>query len=250
MSPRPMRKLLLSTRNFGKIREIKSILSGLHFELTTIDEVSGIRPSGVIEETGTTFAENAAIKAETLAKQTDLLTLADDSGLEVDALGGKPGIQSARFVEGPDELRYTRVLELLQGVPPAKRTARFKTAVAVHDPRTGRTYIFEGETEGWITTKPQGTSGFGYDPIFYSSELNKTFGEAELEEKNRVSHRGKALRKVKAFLRKLVREESTATGAGFHEREDNGDLRTNPIASRLAKRQPSRARREKKTTKK
>lgn len=208
-----MRKLLLATRNIGKIREIKSILSDLHFQMTTIDEVSGLGPRQEIAETGTTFAKNAAIKAETLAKQTNLLTIADDSGLEVDALGGKPGVKSARFVAGPDAARYTHVLALLKGVPWQNRQARFKTAIAIHDPESGTTTIVEGKTEGRITVEPRGTYGFGYDPIFYSAELGKTFGEAGLDEKNRISHRGKALRKAKAFLLRLASQDQQSRTA-------------------------------------
>jgi len=198
-----MRKLLLATNNQGKIREIKSLLADLPFDILTINEVKTPSLLKNIQETGATFSQNASIKAKTCAAATQLLTLADDSGLKIDALGGQPGIQSARFVPGPDATRYSRILKLMKGIPHHKRTARFKAAVAIHNPQTGDTTIFEGKTEGWITTKPRGTYGFGYDPIFYSAELGKTFGEAGLTEKNRVSHRARALRQARAFLCKL-----------------------------------------------
>ncbi|MCH7951276.1 RdgB/HAM1 family non-canonical purine NTP pyrophosphatase [Patescibacteria group bacterium] len=195
-----MKRLLIATNNRGKMKEIKSILKDVPLKVVRIWDIDAGSGEIDIKETGTTFAQNAAIKAEALGKVTGLLTLADDSGLEIDALGGKPGVRSARFAES-NKARIEKVLRLLKGVPRAKRSARFKAAVAIYDPETDETKIFEGETAGQITYKPRGNRGFGYDPIFYSTELKKTFGRATLKEKNSLSHRARALAKAKRFLR-------------------------------------------------
>ena len=196
-----MKRLLIATNNRGKMKEIKSILKDVPLKVVRIWDIDAGSGEIDIKETGTTFAQNAAIKAEALGKVTGLLTLADDSGLEIDALGGKPGVRSARFAES-NKARIEKVLRLLKGVPRAKRSARFKAAVAIYDPETDETKIFEGETAGQITYKPHGSRGFGYDPIFYSTELKKTFGRATLKEKNSLSHRARALAKAKRFLRR------------------------------------------------
>lgn len=196
-----MKRLLIATNNRGKMKEIKSILKDVPLKVVRIWDIDAGSGEIDIKETGTTFAQNAAIKAEALGKVTGLLTLADDSGLEIDALGGKPGVRSARFAES-NKARIEKVLRLLKGVPRAKRSARFKAAVAIYDPETDETKIFEGETAGQITYKPRGNRGFGYDPIFYSTELKKTFGRATLKEKNSLSHRARALAKAKRFLRR------------------------------------------------
>lgn len=193
-------KLLLATNNQGKIREIKNLLKNIPIRLVTTKDIINIPKNFNIKETGETFAENAKLKASTLGKMTKLLTLADDSGLEVDALYGEPGVRSARFAKGSDQARIKKVLQLLNKIPFEKRTARFKAVVAIYDPKTRKLITFEGQTEGKITTHPQGTRGFGYDPIFLSTELNKAFGRATLREKNRVSHRARALTKAKEFL--------------------------------------------------
>lgn len=194
------RKLLLATTNLGKIREIKALLEDIPFDIVTVWDIREFPKSIQIEETGQTFTENAKLKAETLGKIGRTLTLAEDSGLEVDVLGGKPGVKSSRFAKGGDPARIAKLLRLMKNVPLSKRTARFKTVVAIHDPLTNKTNIFKGITQGKITTRGLGTSGFGYDPIFYSEELKKTFGQASLREKNRVSHRARALRRAKVFL--------------------------------------------------
>jgi XTP/dITP diphosphohydrolase len=195
------KKLLIATNNLGKIKEIKALLKDIPLDIVAIWDIEEIPNDVKIKETGKTFAENAELKAITLGKMAGILALAEDSGLEVDALGGKPGVKSSRFAKG-DQDRIAKLLRLLKGIPLSKRTARFKTAVAIYDPRTGKTKIFEGITKGIITARPFGTGGFGYDPIFYSEKLKKTFGQASLEEKNRVSHRARALRKAKIFLLK------------------------------------------------
>ena len=128
------------------------------------------------------------------------MTLADDSGLEIDALDGRPGIYSARYTEGTDSDRYNKVLEEMKNIEQKKRTARFTSVVAIYNPKTKNTHTFYGSCEGWIQFEPKGTQGFGYDPIFFSVDLNTSFGEASDQEKNKVSHRGRALQKFKKFL--------------------------------------------------
>lgn len=192
-----MEKLIIATRNKGKIKEIREILKDIPVDLVSLDD-AGLKKD--IPETGKTFEENAILKAKTVGEKTKILTLAEDSGLEVDALNGKPGIYSARYIEGTDKDRYKKVLEELKDVPKERRTARFKAIVALFYPKTKKIDIFEGVSEGYIAEGPKGTNGFGYDPIFYNKELGKTFAEASLKEKNRVSHRAQALQKTKDFM--------------------------------------------------
>jgi XTP/dITP diphosphohydrolase len=189
-------KLVLATNNGNKVREIKSVLGGFFPEVVSMSEC-GLDLD--IEETGTTFAENAAIKAETVCRLTGCAALADDSGLSVDALGGAPGIYSARFAgEGHnDDKNIDKLLSLMSGIK--KRQAKFFTALALIYP-DGRRIEVCGETSGEITEMRMGNGGFGYDPVFFSYELKKTFGEASEAEKNAVSHRGKALEKLKKTL--------------------------------------------------
>lgn len=189
--------LIIATRNKGKIMEIKEILSDIRFEIKSLND---IELDIDVEETGKTFTENAILKAKTIGEKTGLLTLSDDSGLEVDALGGRPGIMSARYCEGTDADRIVKLLKELMGIPKEKRTARFRVVVAIYNPTTKNIQTFEGVSEGYITEKPIGTNGFGYDPIFYNLNLGKTNAQASFEEKNRVSHRARALDKVKEYL--------------------------------------------------
>jgi XTP/dITP diphosphohydrolase len=147
-----------------------------------------------------TFEGNAIIKAMTVGKKTGFLTLAEDSGLEVDALGGRPGVYSARYAPGTDKDRYTKLLQELKDVPNEKRRARFTTVVAIYDPISDKVRTCTGAYEGTITFEPVGENGFGYDPVFFSTELQKTGAQMTLEEKNAVSHRGKAVRKAKEIL--------------------------------------------------
>jgi len=195
-------KLLLATNNKGKIREYKSLLSNLAFELVTLADL-GI--TSKVDEVGGSLEENARLKATSLSEESHLLTLADDSGLEVDALGGKPGPLSARYAgEGAsDEERINYLLSLLKDVPWEKRSARFRCVIAVATP-SGEVELCSGECKGVIALKPKGKEGFGYDPIFYLPELNKTMAELPLEVKNRVSHRGQAARKVYQVLERLT----------------------------------------------
>jgi XTP/dITP diphosphohydrolase len=193
-------KLLLATNNKGKIREYKSLLQGIPFEIVTPADI-GI--ASEVDEAGASFEENAQLKAVPMAGQSGLLTLADDSGLEVDALGGGPGVHSHRFAgEGASDAdRINILLSKLAGVPEKERTAQFRCAIAIASPE-GFTEIFTGICRGVIIDKPRGENGFGYDPIFFIPELKKTMAELALEEKNRVSHRARAAEKAKAFLMK------------------------------------------------
>ncbi len=198
-----MPKLLLATNNPGKAREYKSLLSGVPFELVTPAEV-GI--SAEVEEKGKTFEENARLKATALAAESGLLTLADDSGLEVDALGGEPGTLSARYAgkNASDADRVNYLLAKMQGVPQEKRQARFRCVIAIATPQ-GEVELCSGECEGFIALKPKGNRGFGYDPIFYLPELGKTMAELSPDEKNKVSHRGRAAERARELLKRLTR---------------------------------------------
>jgi len=191
-------KLLLATGNPGKVREYRTLLSGISFELVTLQE-AGINI--VVEETGCTFEENARLKAVTLAKQSHLITLADDSGLEVDALGGEPGVMSARYAgeNASDTDRVNFLLEKMTGIPWDKRTARFKCVIAIATP-AGDVALCNGECHGFISFEPKGDNGFGYDPLFYFPELGKTIAELTTEGKDRISHRARASMKVPEIL--------------------------------------------------
>jgi XTP/dITP diphosphohydrolase len=197
-----MRKLLLATTNRGKIHEYRSLLSGLLFELVAPDEV-GIDIA--VKENYPTYEENATKKAVAYADVRHLITLADDSGLEVDVLGGEPGIRSARAageVAG-DKDRIEHLLGRLKGVPLEKRTARFKCVIAIAIPER-RTELCHGECPGLIALEPRGENGFGYDPVFYLPEFGKTMAELPLEIKNQISHRGKAARKAYRILEQIA----------------------------------------------
>lgn len=195
-----MKKLLIATRSKGKFPEIVSELNGLPFEFLNLNDVSELPQNFEVEEPATTFEGNAIIKAMTLGKKTSFLTLAEDAGLEVDALNGRPGVYTARYAPGTDEDRYRKLLGELQDVPEEKRTARFRAIVAIYDPENDKVRTCEGIYEGRIAMKPIGNNGFGYDPVFYNVELGKINAEMTIEEKNGVSHRGKAIRKAKKIL--------------------------------------------------
>ena len=194
-------RLLLATSNKGKVREYRSLLQSLPFDLVTLAEV-GITAD--VEEVGETLEENARLKATALAAQSQMSALADDSGLEVDALGGEPGWLSARYAgEGAfDRDRVNYLLSKLEGVPWEERSARFRCVIAVAVP-DGQVEFCSGDCRGVIALEPKGEQGFGYDPIFYLPELDKTMAELPLEVKNEVSHRGKAARKVSQALKRL-----------------------------------------------
>ena len=202
MSAKP--RLLIATNNPGKVAEFRQLLDGCGWELVTPADI-GLELE--VEEAGQTYAENATIKAEAYAKASGLVTLADDSGLEVDALGGRPGPLSARYA-GPDRTDEERVQALLQeltGVPDDKRTARFRCVIAVAEPE-GRVELVEGTVEGRIAHEPRGENGFGYDPVFLVPERGVTTAELPPDEKNAVSHRGAAARKARAVLERWLRE--------------------------------------------
>ena len=194
-------KLLLATNNQGKVQEYKSLLQGLPYELVTPSELGiGI----TVDEVGETLEENAGLKARVFAAKSRLLTLADDSGLEVDALGGEPGSLSARYAgEGAtDSDRVNYLLSRLKDVPGEKRSACFKCVIVIAAP-DGEVGSCFGECRGFITFEPRGEQGFGYDPVFYLPELGKTMAELTLAEKNEVSHRGQAARKACRLLEGL-----------------------------------------------
>lgn len=193
-----MRKLIFATGNMDKLREIKEILAGLDVEILSMKE-AGIDID--IVEDGKTFEENALIKARAVSKASGELALADDSGLVVDALGGEPGIYSARYM-GEDtsyDIKNMNIIERLDGVPDEKRTARFVCAMAAVFP-DGTEKTFVKAMEGRIGYKIAGENGFGYDPIFYLPEYGKTSAEITPEEKNAISHRGQALRALAEYL--------------------------------------------------
>lgn len=195
--------LLLATHNPNKVRELTEILATYHKELgelevKTLDEI-GI--SDDVEENGTTFEENAEIKAR-VGAEAGYITIADDSGLEVDALGGEPGVFSARYSgeHGNDRENNRLVLQKLEGVPDEKRTARFVSAIACVFP-DGRSFTVRATVEGRVLHEEVGTGGFGYDPLFFSFEANCSFGVFPPEEKNKISHRGRAMH---LFCLKLI----------------------------------------------
>ena len=202
-----MPKLLLATTNRGKLREYYQLLKGLPFELVSpADEGIDI----TVDEKKKTFEENARLKATTYSRLSGLVTLADDSGLEVDALGGGPGIISARFAgeQASDKDRIEHLLARLKDVPWGKRTARFRCVIAVATPE-GETELCDGVCQGLIALEPKGENGFGYDPVFYLPEFGKTIAELPLETKNQVSHRGKAARKAYIILERLAEKVKT-----------------------------------------
>ncbi len=196
------KRLLIATHNRGKLREYRHLLEDLPVDLTYLDDV-GIQED--VPETGSTFEENAVQKARAYAAMSGMLTLADDSGLEVDALNGAPGVRSARYA-GPhagDQERIDKVLRALAGLPPQKRQARFRCVIAVATPE-GEVYTAEGTVEGVIVERPRGNHGFGYDPIFLLPDRGQTMAELPPEEKNRISHRARAAAAIKPTLRRLI----------------------------------------------
>lgn len=196
-----MKKILIASSNLGKIREFKEILGDLSVNFVSLSEVA---PDFEVEETGKTFEENAILKAKESSKKTELLTIADDSGLEIDALDGKPGVYSARFLKGKSqEEKNEAILDMLKDTREGKRTARFICVVAVVS-KEGEVKTAKGIMEGSISYVQRGDNNFGYDPIFVPKGLSKTNAELKTEEKNKISHRGKALRKAKEILQKFL----------------------------------------------
>ncbi|MBX5481472.1 MAG: RdgB/HAM1 family non-canonical purine NTP pyrophosphatase [Myxococcaceae bacterium] len=192
-------KLLFATRNRGKIAELQQMV-GERFEIVSLDAFPGV---GEVEETGDTFEANAILKARAYARATGLVALADDSGLSVDALGGRPGVHSARYVEGSDEDRVCAVLRELEGVPDGQRGGEFVCVLALATPE-GEVVTTRGVMRGVLTRAPRGTGGFGYDPIFEIEGTGKTTAEMSREEKARISHRGQAFRAMVPRLKALA----------------------------------------------
>ena len=192
-----MKKIIIATTNEGKMKEFRALLAHKDVEIVSMKE-AGINID--IDENGTTFEENAAIKAKTVCEYSGCLCLSDDSGLVIDYLGGEPGIYSARYLghDTPYEEKNKIIIERLKGVPTEQRSARFVCAVAAAFP-DGRVLTVK---EGYIAEAPAGKGGFGYDPIFFFPPAGMTSAELTAEEKNAVSHRGKALRKMVALLEK------------------------------------------------
>ncbi|MFW6174635.1 MAG: RdgB/HAM1 family non-canonical purine NTP pyrophosphatase [Chloroflexota bacterium] len=196
--------LVIATRNPGKVREFQRMLSDLPFRILSLDD-AGV--SATVEETGTTFLENATLKARGYAEASGLLTLAEDSGLEVDALGGAPGVYSARYARQgqTDEEGVQKLLEEMEDVPGWKRQARYRAVIAIAGPPLGdEVKTFEGACEGAISHVPAGDGGFGYDPVFWVPAARKTAAEMRPEEKDAISHRGAAARSAAQFLRSLT----------------------------------------------
>jgi XTP/dITP diphosphohydrolase len=193
-------ELLVATSNAGKVRELSHLLSGFPLRLRLLGEFPGVDEA---EETGETFEENAAIKALHYSAHSGLLTLSDDSGLSVDALGGAPGVRSARYAgrEATYAERMSKLIGELDATGDAERRARFVCVIAVADPSAGTLHTFEGACEGRIARAPRGRGGFGYDPLFIPDGHDRTFGELPDEVKQTLSHRARALAHAARHLR-------------------------------------------------
>ena len=205
----PIRKLLVASGNPGKLREYRQLLGDIPYQLVSLTDF-GITEE--VEETGETFAENSLLKSTTYARLSATLTLSDDSGLEVDALNGEPGVHTARYGGDPNASDLDRVhllLRNLEGVPWERRTARFRCFLSITDPtrslREGsNSLLLVGSVAGMIQYQPEGGEGFGYDPVFYLPSYGKTIAQLPLEEKNWMSHRGDAARKAVTALKRLA----------------------------------------------
>jgi XTP/dITP diphosphohydrolase len=189
-----VKEVIIATKNAGKAKEFQSLFAEKGIEVKSLLDFDHVPD---IAETGKTFAENAVLKAEAIANYFNKIVIADDSGLAVDVLDGKPGVYSARYAgeQKNDQANMEKVLAELKGIPFEQRTARFHCALAVAIPQ-GRTVVVEGTCEGYITEEPRGTNGFGYDPIFYVPDQQKTMAELSKEEKNKISHRANALKEL------------------------------------------------------
>ncbi len=196
--------MLLATENPGKARELLLLFQGIPYQIMTPQQI-GINLA--VPETGATLEENAQEKAVAYAMVSGLLTVADDSGLEVDALQGEPGVRSKRYAgeQTSDEERVAFLLRKLKDVAWEKRTARFRCVMAIATPST-QMNLCEGECRGFMAFQPKGTGGFGYDPIFYLPELGKTMAELPMKIKNQISHRARAAQKARLILEKLRKE--------------------------------------------
>lgn len=196
-----MVEVVVASKNEAKIKEIREILSGLNIKLLALKDYPDIAP---IVEDGKSFEENAIKKARTVTQYTGRIALADDSGLEVDALGGVPGIYSSRFAKD-DISRNRKLLRLLKNIPQEKRGARFRCVMAIAHPKD-KIRLTRGSCRGTITFEMRGEQGFGYDPIFIIPKFNKTFAELGPEIKNRISHRAKALRRARKILQEIIKD--------------------------------------------
>ena len=198
-----MTKLLVATHNQGKVVEFAEMLQDLAIEWLSLDDV-GVTQD--VEETGSTFRENGVLKAKTYAAETGLLTLADDSGLEVDALGGAPGVYTARY--GGAGLtavqRYQKLLDDIKNIPDPQRTARFRCVIVLAGPDGTILGESEGVCEGRIAQAPVGDNGFGYDPVFYLPQFNQTMAQIPASQKHQISHRGLAVQAILPRLRELL----------------------------------------------
>ena len=192
-------RLLIATHNMGKLRELRELMGTIPYELVSLGDL-GIHHD--VDETGSTFEENATLKAEAYCELAGIITLADDSGLEVDALGGEPGVRSARYA-GPDATDADRVeflLGKLAGIDSEIWSARFRCVIAISAPN-GPTTLHSGSCEGRVVSEPRGENGFGYDPVFLFPDIGLTMAELSSERKNSVSHRSEAARKAAHSLR-------------------------------------------------
>lgn len=205
-------ELLIMTNNPGKQREYRALLASLSVPIRFPSDL-GLQIK--VAETGTTYVENAALKARAGVQASGLLSLADDSGLEVDVLGGAPGVRSARYVPGSDADRIAALLARLEGIPWEERTARFRCVIAIATPE-GELYTTEGTCEGIIATTPAGTGGFGYDPVFYLPEFGCTMAQLPPEVKNRISHRARAVEAALPILRNLLEHGKARRSVEIH----------------------------------
>nr|WGD93905.1 XTP/dITP diphosphatase [Bacillus subtilis] len=193
-----MKEAIIATHNPGKVKEFKEILEPRGYDVKSLAEIGFTEE---IEETGHTFEENAILKAEAVAKAVNKMVIADDSGLSIDNLGGRPGVYSARYAgeQKDDQANIEKVLSELKGIEKEQRTARFRRALAVSIPGE-ETKTVEGHVEGYIAEEPRGEYGFGYDPIFIVKDKDKTMAELTSDEKNKISHRADALKKLSKLL--------------------------------------------------
>ena len=197
-------RLVLATSNSGKIVELKALLGDLGVDVLSL---AAFPNAPKVSEDFSTYAENAAAKAHAIARHTGLPAVADDSGLEVDALGGRPGVHSARFAGEPsdDRRNLEQLLRLLVDVPSERRSARFRCVMVVALPDSDRTLVAEGSVDGWIAMAPRGAGGFGYDPVFVIPSLGRTVAQISADEKHRISHRGQACARLREHLVPFLR---------------------------------------------
>lgn len=200
-------KILLATQNQGKVKELQEMLADTQIDVISLRDVENWED---VEETGSTFAENASLKARIAAERTGYIALADDSGLEVDALNGEPGVYSARYAGEPkdDERNNDKLLKAMEKVPDEERAARFRCALVIATPE-GKEFLTEGTIEGRISRMRRGKDGFGYDPLFFMPDFGRTMAELTVIQKNKVSHRAQAFQKAIPILKELIHKSKT-----------------------------------------